>query len=76
MNTYVSLALRDLACGAAASLITLILSASFVQATASPRGMHPDGSHATQATHATHMFVALQSRDAWFGQPQPAVLVD
>jgi hypothetical protein len=70
MNTYVSIALRDLACGAGAALITLILSASFVQSTSAPPGFHPVGSH------TTHVFVALQPRDAWFGQPEPAVLVD
>ena len=70
MNTYVSLALRDLACGAAAALITLILSASLVQSTSVPPGMP------TAGRHMTHVFTALQPRDAWFGQPEPAVLVD
>jgi hypothetical protein len=70
MNTYVSIALRDLACGAAAALITLILSASFVQSTSVPPGMHAVG------PHTPHVFIALQPRDAWFGQPEPAVLVD
>jgi hypothetical protein len=70
MNTYVSIALRDLACGAAAALITLILSAAFVQSTATPPGSHAVGSHTTR------VFVALQPREAWFGQPEPAVLVD
>ena len=70
MNTYVSLAFRDLACGAAAALITLTVSASIVQSTSVPPGMHAVGGH------TTHGFVALQPRDAWFGQPEPAVLVD
>jgi len=70
MNTYVSIALRDLTCGTAAALITLILSASFVKSTSTAPGFHPGGSH------KTHVFVALQPPDAWFGQPEPAVLVD
>ena len=70
MNTYVSLALRDLACGAAAALITLIFSASIVQSTSVPPGMH------AVSRHTTHIFMALQPRNAWFGQPEPAVLVD
>jgi hypothetical protein len=70
MTTYVSFALRDLACGAAATVITLILSASFVQSTSVPPGAHAAG------RHTTRVFVALQPQDAWFGQPEPAVLVD
>ena len=70
MNTYVSIALRDLACGAAAALITLILSASVVQSSSVP-----PGARAARA-HTSHVFIALQPRDAWFGQPEPAVLVD
>jgi hypothetical protein len=70
MNAYVSVVLRDLSCGAAAALITLILSASFVQSTSAP-----PGTRATTGSTA-HLFIALQPRHAWFGQPQPAVLVD
>ena len=69
MNAYVSTVLRDLTCGAAAALITLILSMSFVQSTSVPPGTHA-------ARSADHVFVALQPKDAWFGQPEPAVLVD
>jgi hypothetical protein len=57
---------RDLSCGAGAVLITLILSAAFVEATAVPPGTH---------THASRV-LALQSSHGWFGQPEPAVLVD
>jgi hypothetical protein len=69
MNAYVSTVFRALTCGAAAALITLILSVTFVQSTAVPPGVHA-------APSAGHVFVALQPKDAWFGQPEPAVLVD
>jgi hypothetical protein len=66
MNTFVAIAYRDLACGAAAALITLILGMSFVESTAVPPGSHTSaGSH-----------VAGTPVRAWFGQPEPAVLVD
>jgi len=67
MNAYISVVLRDLACGAAAAVITLILSVSFVQSTSVPPG--------TRAASG-HVFVALQPEHPWFGQPEPAVLVD
>jgi hypothetical protein len=70
MNAYVSLVLRDLTCGAAAALITLVLSASFVQSTEVAPGMR------AAAGSTAHLFIALQPRHAWFGQPKPAVLVD
>jgi hypothetical protein len=53
-------------CGSAAMLITAILSLTFVQSTALPPGMHSDGGS----------FIAVQPAHAWFGQPEPAVLVD
>jgi len=37
MNTFASTLYRDFTCGAAAVLITLILSAAFVQSTSVPR---------------------------------------
>jgi hypothetical protein len=70
MNAFVSALYRDLTCGAAATLITLILSMTVVQATSVPPGMHA----ATRS--AGHLFIAPQPRQAWFGQPEPAVLVD
>jgi hypothetical protein len=66
MNTFISSVYRDLTCAAAAALITLILSLTFVQSTSVPPGMHTAG----------NAFVALQPQHAWFGQPEPAVLVD
>jgi hypothetical protein len=66
MNSFASTLYRDLTCAAAAALITLVFSLSFVQSTSVPPGTHAD----------TTRTVALQSDHAWFGQPQPAVLVD
>ena len=65
MNTFAPYLYRDLTCGAAAALITLILSLTFVQTTSLPPG-----------THQAAVFVAIQPQHAWFGQPEPAVLVD
>jgi hypothetical protein len=64
MNTLLTTLYRDVACGTGAVLITLLLGLSFVQSTSVPPGMH------------AHSFVAVQSPHAWFGQPEPAVLVD
>ena len=66
MNSFVSVFYRDVACGAAALAITLIFSAAFVETTSAAPGTHVQRSH----------LVALQSTHGWFGQPQPAVLVD
>jgi len=57
---------RDITCGAAAAFITLMLSLTFVQSTALPPG----------ARGGTIVFVQIQPHHAWFGQPEPAVLVD
>jgi len=57
---------RDLACGAGAAFITVMLSLTFVQSTAYPPGTH------TRAA----LFMQVQPQHAWFGQPEPAVLVD
>jgi hypothetical protein len=66
MNTFVSTAYRDITCAAAAALITILFSVAFVQSTSVPPGMHATGS----------IFVQLSPEHAWFGQPEPAVLVD
>ena len=65
MNTRSSTLYRDVTCGAAAALITLMLSLSFIESTAVPPG-----------SHATVSLIAEQPLQPWFGQPQPAVLVD
>jgi hypothetical protein len=66
MNTLPTTLYRDLTCGAAAILITLVLAASFVDSTATPPG----------AASTSSSFLAVQPAHGWFGQPQPAVLVD
>jgi hypothetical protein len=66
MNTLVSTLYRDLACGMAAALITLVLSVTFLQSTAVAPG----------ARAAAGLFVPVEPLHAWFGQPEPAVLVD
>jgi opacity protein-like surface antigen len=65
MNTFVSTLYRDLTCGAAAILITLVLAAAFVQSTSVAPGQAGAG-----------RVLALQTTYGWFGQPEPAVLVD
>jgi hypothetical protein len=57
---------RDLTCGAAAAFITLMLSLTFVESTAYPPG----------ARARSVLFMQVQPQHAWFGQPEPAVLVD
>jgi hypothetical protein len=66
MNTFVARVYRDLTCGAAAAVITAVLGLAFVQSTSVPYGMHAE----------TGFFALAQPEHAWFGQPQPAVLVD
>ncbi len=66
MNAILPALYRDVTCAAAAVLITLMLSAAFLVSTAEAPGTRTEGGHlfARQATHG------------WFGQPEPAVLVD
>jgi hypothetical protein len=66
MNAYISASLRQLTCGGAAALITLVLSVTFVHSTSLPPGAHAGAG----------VFVQMQPQGAWFGQPEPAVLVD
>jgi len=66
MNTFTSMLYREITCGAAAALITLVLGLAFVQTTSLPPG--------TRAWPA--VFGQMQPQHAWFGQPEPAVLVD
>jgi hypothetical protein len=68
MNTLLNNGLKAMACGTAAVAITLAMSLSFVQSTAVV--------HNTVATPAPWMALSVQPSHAWFGQPQPAVLVD
>ena len=66
MNSFASTLYRNLTCAAAAALITLVFGLSFVQSTSVAPGSRPE---------ARHVF-ALESAPGWFGQPEPAVLVD
>lgn len=69
MNTLINNGLKALACGTAAVAITLAMSLSFVQSTAVV--------HNTRITATPSMArLSVQPTHAWFGQPQPAVLVD
>ncbi len=62
---------KALVCGAAAMMVTVIMSWSVVHATATfPYAAEVGAGHPAVAK------VALQSQHAWFGQPAPAVLVD
>ncbi|HEY8052357.1 MAG: hypothetical protein ACHQD6_00840 [Steroidobacterales bacterium] len=65
MNTVNAL-YRDLTCATGAFVITLVMGLSFVQSTSVPPGLRASMSP----------IVAAQLEPGWFGQPQPAVLVD
>ena len=69
MNTLVNNGLKAVACGTAAVAITLAMSLSFIESTAVV--------HNTPSTSTPWMAkLSVQPGHAWFGQPQPAVLVD
>lgn len=59
--------LRTLACGMGALAITAVLSWTFIQTTSSA----PNAAPTAQMAKLT-----IQQRHVWFGQSQPAVLVD
>ncbi|HEY3786661.1 MAG TPA: hypothetical protein VGL55_15395 [Steroidobacteraceae bacterium] len=62
--------LKALACGFSALAVTMVLSWSFVESTTAAPGV-------TLVAPTTHMAkLAIQPRHIWFGQSQPAVLVD
>jgi hypothetical protein len=69
MNTLLDNGLRVFACGTAAAAITLAMSLSFVQSTAVVHNERytPVSLTAELSGHRAH---------TWFGQSQPAVLVD
>ncbi|MGH8139470.1 MAG: hypothetical protein ACREVV_14945 [Steroidobacteraceae bacterium] len=67
MNT----SLKALACGLGALAITVVMSWSFVESTSAAP------SWTSEASPTTHMAkLMVQPRHVWFGQSQPAVLVD
>ena len=62
--------MKALACGFGALAITLVMSWSFVQSTTAAPGVSLEMA-------APHMAkLTIQPRHIWFGQSQPAVLVD
>jgi hypothetical protein len=69
MNAFINNSLKVLACGTAAVAITLVASFSFVHSTA----VVHDASYTATPWVAK---LSVQPSHAWFGQPQPAVLVD
>jgi len=60
--------LRTLACGMGALAITAALSWSFVQTSSTAPGVNAPTAQMAKLT--------IQQRHVWFGQSQPAVLVD
>ncbi len=70
MNTLINNSLKVLACGAAAVAITAVFSLSFIQSTAVVR----NDSYATTSPWTAKL--STQPGHTWFGQPEPAVLVD
>jgi hypothetical protein len=69
MNTMMNSALRTLTCGAAALLITVVLGLTFVQSTAVVHW-------ASSGASAPMAKLSIRPGHRWFGQPEPAVLVD
>ena len=62
--------LKTLACGFGALVITMVMSWSFVQSTTAAPSVTLDAPAAHMAK------LTIQPRHIWFGQSQPAVLVD
>ncbi len=69
MNAMTDSILKSLVCGAAALLITMVVSLSFLQSTAVPPGVRGN-------TTAAVAKLSGRQPHALFGQSQPAVLVD
>jgi hypothetical protein len=68
MNAMLNNGLKAVSCAVAAAVITLAVSLSFVQSTAVV--------HNTTPTVAPWVAKATVQPGAWFGQTEPAVLVD
>ena len=62
---------KSLVCGIAAMMITVSMSWSMVEATATVPWVAAVG-----VAHSTAVKPTVRSQHAWFGQPSPAVLVD
>jgi hypothetical protein len=70
MNNVINAGLKAVTCGFGALAITAVMSWSMVTSTAAVPG--PMGATAT----AQVAKLTIQQRHVWFGQSQPAVLVD
>jgi hypothetical protein len=70
MNAMINNGLKNLACGTAALVITVMMSASLMASTAVVHNGALTGSTLRLAK------LSVQPGHTWFGQPQPAVLVD
>ncbi len=64
---------KSVVCGIAAMVITVSMSVSMVQATATDPWI---SAHDVAVAHAAVASLSVRSEHAWFGQPSPAVLVD
>jgi len=71
MNTMLNKGLRTLTCGTAALVITVVMSLSFIQSTA----VVHDGV-AGFTPQVARLWVQPSPSHTWFGQPEPAALVD
>jgi hypothetical protein len=71
MNTFINKSLKVLACGSAAAAITLVTSMSFLESTAEVRNTT---AYSTPTPWMAKL--SVQPGHTFFGQPQPAVLVD
>ncbi len=67
LNNALSSTVKTLACGMGALAITAVMSWSFVESTSAAPGAAPVAQMAK---------LTVQQRHVWFGQSQPAVLVD
>ncbi len=65
MNTFTSTLYRDATCAVAATLITVAISLTFVESTATVPGANAVGD-----------VLVMAPLHGWIGQPEPAVLVD
>jgi len=71
MNALLNNGLKVLTCGAAAVVITTLGSVAFLRDTAV---VHTDSGYTTPAPWVAKL--SVEPAHAWFGQPEPAVLVD
>jgi hypothetical protein len=69
---------RNVVCAAAALFITAVLGLSFVQSTAVVHWTDSGATNSGSTNGSTDRLakLSIQRGHAWFGQPEPAVLVD